>query len=91
MLRQQSLGMRRGRDDGIGPAGVVWCQLRIVSANFGARAFRVQKEIEIVNRDDLRGAPGGDQQRMRRMRDVDVACKHLHVRPLDSMPEVVQE
>ena len=45
----------------------------------------------IVNRDDLRRVPGGNQQRMRRMRNVDVACKHLHVRPLDSMPEVIQE
>ena len=33
-------------------------QRRVVAADFGARAFRVREEEEVVNRDDLRGARG---------------------------------
>ena len=44
-----------------------------------------------MNRDDLRRAPGGNQQRMRGMHDVDVAGERLDRRPFEAVPEVVQD
>ena len=66
-------------------------ELRIVSANFGASPLRLHQVVEIVNRDDLRGASGRNEERMRRMHDVDIACEHLDIRPLGTVPQVVQD
>ena len=68
-----------------------WRQLRIVSADFGPGAFRVQKEEEIVDRDDLRRLARGNEKRMRGVDDVDVTRQRLDGRPLEAVPQVVED
>ena len=62
----------------------------IVAANFAGRLFRVSQEKQVVNGDDLRGAARRNEQRVRRVHDVEVAGQRFDRRPFGAVPEQVQ-
>jgi hypothetical protein len=52
----------------------------------------MSKKVQIVNGDDLRGAAGGQQQRVRRVDHVERAARQrFGCRPLEAMPEQIQD
>jgi hypothetical protein len=65
-------------------------ELRIVPADLTRGALRVIEEIEIVNGDEPDGMPGGEQQRVQRLRNIDVTGKGFDRGPLRPMPQKVQ-
>ena len=76
----------RRDDDVIGARGVVVHQRRKVAAHFAFAALGMSEEVEVVNRDDLRGSRGGDQERRLRMHHVGRAGQPLDRRPAQAIP-----
>jgi len=66
-------------------------QRGVVATDFRAGAIAVVEEEQVVNRDHLRRASGGNQQRMRRVGDVDVSGQPFDRRPSGAMPERVED
>ena len=44
-----------------------------------------------MNGHDLRRAPGGQEERMHGVNDVDLACERLDGRPLQTMPGEIEK
>ena len=75
----------------VGALRVTASKTRVIAADFPLRPLRVIQEVEVMNRHDPCGAPGGYQQRVHRMRDIDRAGEGFNRRPLESMPRVVEQ
>ena len=67
-----------------------WRQLRIVTLDLAVHTIWMLEEEEVVNRHDLRGVPGRNEQRMRRVHDIDRTAEGLDRRPLDTVPQIVE-
>ena len=59
-------------------------------AGFRRRCLGPIEEVQVVDGDDLRGAPRRHQQRVHGVRDVDAAGKRLDRRPLQPVPGEVR-
>jgi len=90
VLDDQPFAMLSGRHHGMRAQGVCAGQRRVVAADFRGRLLPVRQEKEVVNRDNLRRAPGRDEQRMRGVHDVEVAGHRFDRGPPRPMPEEVQ-
>jgi len=85
-------GELRGHDDPRRAVRVIANEIGIVPANFRAGPFGMREEIEIVNRNDLRGVAGWQEERMQRVRHVEIgARKLLDGRPAEAVPREVQQ
>ncbi len=85
---------RRGlghRDHGVRPPRVRPGQSGVVAANFGPGVLRRVQKVQVVHRDDLRGALRGHEERVHRVHDVDVAGERFDGRPLEAMPRQVEK
>ena len=67
-------------------------QIRVVAANFRMRPFWMREEIQIMNRDHLRGVARWQEQRVRGVRDVEIeAGQLLDLRPAKAVPREVEQ
>ena len=65
---------------------------RVVAPDLRARPLRMIEKVEIVDRDEARGAARGNEQRVRRVHDVERAAGQLlDRRPLEPVPREVQQ
>ena len=85
-------GVPRGYDDLCGSLRVMADQARIVASNFCNRPLRMVQKVQVVNRDDLGSAPGGDRQGVRRVHHVEVGpSQRFHWWPSEPVPAVIQD
>ena len=63
----------------------------VVAPDLGAGGRRLRQEEQIMHRHDLGRVSAGDEQRVRRVDDVSGDPERFDWRPLQSMPEVVQD
>ena len=80
----------RHGDDGVGAVGVAARQRRVVAADLGLCPGAVVEEVEVVDRDDLRRAPGRHQQRVHGVGDVDRPGEPLDRRQFQPVPREIQ-
>jgi hypothetical protein len=78
-------------DDEVGGPGMTPGQAWVVAANLGTCVLGMVQEVQIVHGDDLRGATGRHQQRVRGVRDVHGAGQALDRGPPQPVPEEVQQ
>src|SRR5688572_30842306 len=75
----------------MGPSRVRAGERGIVASDLRASPFGVVQKIEIVNRDHLRGARRGEEQRMKSMCNVETpAGEPLGARPPEPMPREIE-
>jgi hypothetical protein len=68
------------------PPDVVAAERREVALCGAPHGRGLRQEVQVEDRHDLRGAPGGEQQRRRRVHDVLRAGQPLDRRPAAAMP-----
>ena len=83
--------VRRDHDE-VGAASVVARESRVVAPDLARRALRPAKEVEVVDRHHLNGVASGQQERVRRVRDVhDAHAERLDRRPFEAVPRQVEQ
>ena len=83
-------GVGRDDDDVVGLLRVSLDEAAVVAAELGLGPLGVIEEIEVVDGQNARRAPGRDERRARRVDHVPGARQHLDRRPLGAMPEAGQ-
>ena len=83
--------VRRRHHDTVCPVRVCARQHRIIASDFPGASFGMHEKVDVVDRDQLGGIPGRDQERRRRMHDIErPGSQGFDGRPLPAMPEPVQ-
>ena len=62
----------------------------VVAADLGPRLVGLRQEEQVVDGDDLRRAPGRDEQRVRGVDDIPTAGQRFNGGPFRAVPEIIQ-
>ena len=79
-------------NDSVGTVRVIARQPGVVASDFRPCAFGIRQEVQIVDRDDLRGVARRHEQGMQRVCDVELRrCENFGGGPAEPMPRQIEQ